>query len=107
MKHRTVTVREGDKTGPIDWDSPEWEGSNMHPDAASDSREGMRIIADALERGAPIEATTDGGWPRVGWKRVVDIGMYDGWPHWKPYPSWLDERGEWHQWYTLTDVRDA
>lgn len=33
------------------------------------------------------QATTDGGWPRCGWGRVLRVIMYDGWPYWRPTPT--------------------
>jgi hypothetical protein len=50
-------------------------------------------------------ATTDGGWPKIGWKRVIQVGMYDGWPFWKPIPSFQlagPLGAEWHPWYSLS-----
>lgn len=46
-----------------------------------------------------MRVTTDGGWPRCGWGDVLDVGMYDGWPYWKPVPSVYSRGplgGEWH-----------
>jgi hypothetical protein len=93
------TVRyEGENLGPIDWNY----------DFAKYGRGGDVERLRQLMSGGEWEATTDGGWPRCGWGRVLDIGMYDGWPHWSPTPSvyitsWMG--GSWHPYYSLTDIR--
>ena len=42
---------------------------------------------------------------------VLDVGMYDGWPYWKPVPSVFTRSalggGEWHCFAMLTDYEPA
>lgn len=55
-----------------------------------------------------VDATDDGGWPRMWWGRVLAVGMVSMWPWNKPRPSvgvgalggliWLD-------WTQIADVR--
>ena len=40
-------------------------------------------------------------------KKIVNIGMYDGWPYWKPYPSfsllyWFG--AETHSWWQINHI---
>ncbi len=43
-------------------------------------------------------------------KKIVNIGMYDGWPYWKPYPSFAIEGifgAETHGWWQLNHVKEV
>jgi len=67
MKYNTVTVREGENCGPVDWsheiakDMPEiWREAEQRPDDFTFSEYGRTILS---------------------------ICMYDGWPYWKPRPA--------------------
>ncbi len=43
-------------------------------------------------------------------RRILRIGMYDGWPYWSPYPSVLIEGpfgAERHSWYQIATMREA
>lgn len=54
------------------------------------------------------QTTTDGGWPRCGWKDVLEVGMYDGWPYWKLVPSVLMKNwmgASWHSFSSITSIR--
>ena len=83
MKYRTETVREGEELGPVDWSHP-MVGESRIPEAE------LREIAEHPER---WEATTDGGWPRFGWRQVERLAMYDGWPYWRPHPVFVVSGG--------------
>lgn len=92
MRERTVTVREGELLGPIDWSydfaSHGWDcGGSMNPAVLALALDCLAKLDAGLGRGETWEATTDGGWPRIGWGEVRAVGMYDGWPYWKPTPS--------------------
>ena len=111
MKSYQLTHYEGEYLGPIDWNY------DFHQHAWSEHRGGINpeLISEmigrlrALESG-DWEATTDGGWPRVGWKKVLRVGMYDGWPHWEPIPSVCIAGtlgAEWHQFYSISDIMKA
>ena len=42
------------------------------------------------------------------WHRLIDMGMYDGWPFWKPTPAVYVEGpigGEWHHFPCIVDYR--
>lgn len=107
MKTKTVTVREGEYLGPVDWsyDFSQHYTTNSHP---TESMEADLARLHELCDGGEWEATTDGGWPRCGWGRVLQVGMYDGWPFWRPVPSvriqsWLG--AEWAPFSSVTDIR--
>lgn len=94
MRTETRTVRIGEWLGPVDWSydfaSHDWNhGGGTNPDHVSRCVSMLRELDEGIARGEVWEATTDGGIPRVGWGRVLDIGMYDGWPYWRPVPSVL------------------
>lgn len=104
MRYETRTERIGERVADLDW-------AAVDADAKSDwskrSAGILRVVADAFAAGKPVKATTDGGWPRFGWKRVLDVGMYDGWPYWRPFPSVLlggPFGSEWHSYNSLTDA---
>ena len=81
MKTRMVEEREGEHLGPVDWDMSKWP---FQPDEVQLVR--LRTLIEAKEA---YEVTDDGGWPRCGWARVYEVGMYDGWPYWRPGPAVL------------------
>lgn len=110
MRYETIMRPVGEDLGPVDWaydfDVTGWDkGGSLNP----------RLIAPLLEQFKKLEsgewmATTDGGWPRVGWKKVLKIAMYDGWPYWKPVPSVLlaGTLGcEWYSWCSITEIEPA
>lgn len=65
MRTHTVTVREGENVGPVDWDHP--TAKDMPPIW----REAEKAPDDYRFNGRPI----------------IQICMYDGWPYWKPTPA--------------------
>ena len=100
MRTETRTVRIGENVGPVPADY------NYEEDSPRVER--FKALVDATARGEEWEATTDGGWPRVGWGRVLEIGMYDGWPYWTPTPSvyiasWMG--GSWNSWRMVCEAR--
>jgi hypothetical protein len=111
MKTRQVTIHEGELLGPIDW---AFDFAEM---GWSENKGGInpQIIDSRVDMLRQIEqgewdATTDGGMPRCGWGKVLATGMYDGWPHWRPVPSFLLSShmgASWHPWYSLTDIKRA
>lgn len=104
MKSYTKTVYEGEYLGPIDWSYNFSQYGCLNPDHIERAKQMLR----EFESGGEWEATTDGGWPRVGWHNVLKVGMYDGWPYWKPTPSVLTAGPlgcEWHSWSSLSEIR--
>ena len=114
MRTETRTVRIGEKVGPVHWSY----NFRSHFDSMGCSEERkdercervtgwLRTIVEHLEAGKPIKATTYGGSPRCGIYPVVDVGMYDGWPYWRPTPSVLLQGpfgAEWATFSTITDI---
>lgn len=91
MREWTETRREGTDMGPVDW---------AHPDIATSGvpEERLRQIEAEPEQWL---ATNDGGWPRIGWKRVIALRMYDGWPYWTPKPALLVTGTLGAEWYFI------
>lgn len=106
MRTETQTVWIGEHLGPVDWTFDfEADSKGLHPEFAKNCLAWFRQIAEAPDQ---WEATTDGGWPRCGWGRVLEVGMYDGWPYWRPVPSFLlagTLGPSWHSWSMLSDAR--
>ena len=108
MKTYMVQQREGKLLGPIDWNY----NFRSHFDCYCTDDAGKQKECDAavaqlrsLCNGKSWEATTDGGWPRVGWGRVLAVGMYDGWPYWRPVPSVLIDGFLGASWHSFDSVR--
>lgn len=100
MKTYTETRREGEYLGPIDW-----AGRDAWCVQLDDQQVGwLRAIEEKPEE---YEVTTDGGWPRVGWRRVIRVGMYDGWPYWKPGPALLVSGMFGSEWYWAGSLTGA
>ena len=116
MKTKTITVREGELLSPIDWDfdfreffkpiyPAECNGEEAHERHFQRAMTILRMLEKDSDK---YEATTYGGWPRCGWGSILHIGMYDGWPYWKPIPSVFISSifvGDWHPFYDITDIR--
>ena len=115
MKTYTRTVRVGEKVDEIVWSYDfRQHFNNYGTDAAgrdeicAKSVHRFREIANAFAAGQNVLATTYGGWPRCGYREVLDVGMYDGWPFFVPIPSVLTNAQlgpEWHCFAFLTDYR--
>ena len=109
MKTRTVTINEGEKLGPVDWSydfaahgwGPGKSGHN--PDCIPREVKMLRQLEAWLAEGKPCEVLM-----YSIWEPVLDTGMYDGWPYWKPTPSfysttWLG--GSWHAFTSINAVQ--
>lgn len=91
MRTYQVTERVGELLGPVDWsydfmshfNSLCGAGDNGMRERCEQKVAQLRQLAD----GSEWYATTDGGWPRIGYHKVIAVGMYDGWPYWRPVPS--------------------
>lgn len=112
MKFKTVVEREGELLGPVDW-AYDFR-SHFSNYCCSDERKAeycaravalLRRAVEMMEASASSEVEV-----RIHdyWKSLITIGMYDGWPYWKPTPALL-VRGvlgsEWQFFYELTGVR--
>lgn len=86
MKTRWVEERIGEWLGPVDWsydfDQHSWDRGTgtVNPKCINEGREVLRRME-----------AEPGGWRYCpsGWSTfdVVHVGMYDGWPFWKPTPA--------------------
>lgn len=84
---KVVRERVPENTGPLDWDydftAHDWDhGGAMNPEALTKRVEWLRALADGFERGEKWVAVGSG----VSGE-VIDLGMWDGWPYWRPVPS--------------------
>lgn len=109
MKTIPTTRREGELLGPIDYSYDflkhfeSWGISAEEKKKRCDAAIEMLRVLESHEH--IYQATTDGGWPRVGWGTVLAVGMYDGWPYWRPVPSVMIAGplgGEWHTFSSVT-----
>lgn len=76
-----VAKRIGEFVGPVDWDYDflrhDWNhGGSINPDI---NRRSIDILRELV-------ANPDKDWRYRG-RKVVEIGMYDGWPYWQPTPA--------------------
>lgn len=110
MRTYTETKREGELLGDVDWS---YDFRSHFDGWSGDKDEHCRNQVEKLRQltnGEKWEATTDGGWPRCGWGEVVAVGMYDGWPYWRPVPSVaiMGSFGvEWSAFANVTSIRKA
>lgn len=111
MRFRTEVVREGENMGPIDWtygfighfstycSTPEYKQERCDHAVA--------VLRRVVEHGDPRALQI-----RCGdyWYDVLDVGMYDGWPYWRPTPAvMVRDRvlggAIWKFFYDLDDAR--
>lgn len=105
MKHRTVTVYEGERLGdvPDDFDFEPFCKRFMgghHQGFLAES------IATYREMLAAFKADPNGLIASEGefQHEVIDMGLYDGWPFWTPRPCYFWKTwagGEWREFYSL------
>src|SRR5690242_7670995 len=111
MRYETQTVRVGEYLGPVDWNydfAKHFErycGTDaLKAELCARSVAWLRLLEAKPDA---WRATTDTGSPRCGVRPVLCVGMYDGWPYWRPVPSvQLDGvfGAEWHSFDCITDI---
>lgn len=89
MRTETRTVHIGEWLGPVDWtfdfDSWGWDrGGSGNPTLIEPSKAALRDLERWIEDEKPCEVGE-----HQSWHRVIRVGMYDGWPFWRPVPSVL------------------
>lgn len=111
MITRRVTERIGEYMGPVDWSYDFASHFTGYCGRDVEARIAEYIAWLRLLDAAPdkYEATTDGGCPKFGWHRVIRVGMYDGWPYWRPVPAVLTAGPlgpEWHHFYMISGIQE-
>lgn len=104
VKTRTVIERIGEYLGPIDWsfDFAQFDWSERHGGV------NPTVSAEAIARLRQLEQP--GEWQVMmhqNYLRVLRVGMYDGWPFWRPVPSVQTYHvlgSSWHPWYDIQAV---
>jgi hypothetical protein len=113
MKTRTEVVREGELLGPIDFDF-DFMAHIQYDGQPREWREARRDRIVAMLREVSAEGSTEpsGDWfvTTNGYEHpLIAVGMYDGWPFWKPMPALLYRgplgAGEWAFYYNLDSIR--
>lgn len=107
MITRTYTERIGEYLGPIDWDydfaQHDWHGSRggVNPEITAASRLLLKKLETDLNQNRECKV-----WIYGIRHQVIKVGMYDGFPFWKPTPSiCVDTHSgvEWHPWYKASE----
>ena len=103
MRSYQVTHREGENMGPIDWNYDFWSHFGCMCSSDDRKREVMEqeirnlFIVERLFRKGKLLQVRRGDY----WHVLLDVGMYDGWPYWKPVPAICTDTPiggcEWHQ----------
>lgn len=120
MRSYQVTHYEGENMGPIDWAYDFL--SHLSCMCASDAEKRERIEREipiwfqtqqifirreslvVLRSDNKVLQVLNGDW----WRKVMDIGMYDGWPYWRPTPAMFLSGtlgGDWHFFGDIRGVR--
>lgn len=110
VKTRTVTERIGENMGPIDWSydfrshfDSYGSGEEFRDEACRTAIRQLREASEGIARGEKWEACC-----YDHWHEILDIGMYDGWPFWRPVPSmglYTFLGVEWHNFSSIRGVR--
>lgn len=92
--------RVGEWLGPVDWTFDfEAEGNtSSDPDRNAKAIKMLHEVEDGLARGEQWYVYAYGTR-----RKVLRVGMYDGWPYWKPVPTYLTDTwlgAETMRWYT-------
>jgi hypothetical protein len=97
-----ITKREGENMGKID-SNYDWNQHGIYPNNPEEvikHKNRILEIEKLFQEGKEVWVYYD---PIIRAK-VLDVGMYDGWPFWYPVPSILLEHWlgpEWHTWYDI------
>lgn len=107
MTYTTVAVRHGELLGPVDWSynfrqhfdrmgSPE----NTKNEYCERAVELLRRISEPGEWRVYLSHSSV-------WKDVYQVGMYDGWPYWKPTPALMTSGTLGPEWHFFCDLQDV
>lgn len=108
MKLRMVEQREGERLGDIDWAydfvSHAWtaDRGGHNPELIPKEVELLRQVEEAFKAGKSVKVRM-----YETLESVVDVGMYDGWPHWRPVPSFCSSSWLGSSWHDFTSLRDV
>lgn len=108
MQYRTVTERIGERLGDIDWDydfqQHSWGSRNggHNPELIPAEVQKLRTMEEAFKNGRPVAVLM-----YETWERVVDVGMYDGWPYWRSHPSFCSLNWLGCSWHSFMDIRSV
>jgi hypothetical protein len=85
MRSYMVERRVGEWLGPVDWDydfsQHGWDnGGSTNPKCISNGMEALRMV----EEDGGLWAYSSSSFSLF---RVIRVGMFDGWPFWKPTPA--------------------
>jgi hypothetical protein len=108
MKYRTIVEREGELLGPVDWDY----NFRQHFDTwgcSEEQRDGyckraVQMLREVAAEPEAFKISLSNGYVE---RTVYAVGMYDGWPYWKPTPALMTSGTlgpEWHFFYDLQRV---
>jgi len=108
VKFRTVIEREGELLGPVDWAY----NFRQHFDGYCCSDEKRDEFCNrAMELLRKVEASPDAYCVQIShsdnFREVYAVGMYDGWPYWRPVPALLCRSvlgSEWQFFYDLLRI---
>ena len=103
MKTHTVIERIGERMGDVTLPNPDLDNYEHRGTVRS-----YLEMLESFKESKKIIATTDTGSPKFGYHELLDVCLYDGWPYWRPYPSFqvMGVLGvEWHSFCSLQDWR--
>ena len=91
MRTYQVTKREGELLGQIDWSHDFAQHYSCRSGPASRIAEAMTRDIENLWQVERLHLKGKLLRVREGeyWHNVIAVGMYDGWPYWKPVPAVL------------------
>lgn len=107
MKTYTETVvRHEGEWFPLD-ENFDYMGEKVYPNNPEIRKEKWELFLKCAKNPKGYKISTD---YMFAPKEIIDIGMYDGWPHWKPYPSFsiVEALGvETYSWYQLNHIKEV
>ena len=107
MKTIQVTKRIGENMGPVDWSYNFLYHFQSHCCSGEKKKEyckhaveTLRHVEEEFRAGKAIQV-------RVGevWLKLLDVGMYDGWPFWVPTPSFQVHTIFGTEWHTFSELK--
>lgn len=106
MRRYMQEVREGELLGPIDWNYdflPHFSGYCCSDEGKLQMCEQRKRLLAQIEADPTMWRVNTSGF----WHQLLAVGMYDGWPFWKPTPALLVSGpigAEWDFFYDLMDI---
>lgn len=108
MTYKQVTVRNGELLGPVDWSynfRQHFDGYCCDDATKNEMCEKRKALLAQIERDPTAWRATFSHSDTS--RQVYSVGMYDGWPYWKPTPAIMIQGVLGSEWRFFDDLQSV